>query len=107
MNMQAILIMESEVSQPTASWHRLYQVADGYLELGYHLEGAQGFLLGQVLHPGEAPFPSAQVTLISPQGTPLQRIETPLHTRFRMAVGRLAGHHLELTLGPTTFHIPF
>ncbi|WP_027883140.1 hypothetical protein [Meiothermus rufus] len=106
MHTQAILIMESEASQPSASWSRLYQVADSYLELGYHLEGTQGFLLGQVLHPGEAPFPSAQVTLISPKGTPLQRIETPLHTRFRMAVGPLGKHHLELTLGPTTFHIP-
>lgn len=113
MKQKAILIFSSEsaahqgVRSATSSpgWIKLYQVADCYLDLSYKQEGQQGLLVGQLLNEGGAPFSSAQITLVSPEGTPLQSAEVSPKKGFRMLVGNLAAHRLELTLDQTTFEV--
>jgi hypothetical protein len=113
MKQSAILIMTSEntarqgVRSTTSSpgWIKLYQVDDCYFDLSYSQEGQQGLLAGQLLREGGAPFRSAKITLISPEGTPLQSAKVSPKKGFRMIVGNLTAHRLELTLDHTTFEV--
>ncbi len=112
MKEQAILIMSSEGTQQPglrsvarAGWTKLFQAADYYLDLSYKPDGQQGLLLGQVLREGGTSFNSARVALVGPQGAHLQTEEVTPNTGFRMAVGDVAAHRLELTLDQTTFDV--
>lgn len=113
MKEQAVLIMSSDGatrpglrSAATGSgWTKLFQARDYYLDLSYRHDGQQGLLLGQLLREGGASC-SAKVALVSPEGTPLQIEEVVPNTGFRMVVGDLAAHRLELTLDQTTIEVP-
>jgi hypothetical protein len=113
MKEQAILIMSSEgAARPglrsaasSTGWTRLFQAADCYLDLSYKPEGPQGLLLGQLLGESKASFDTARVALIGPKGARLQTEEIEPNTGFRLTVGSVAAHHLELTLGQTTFKV--
>jgi hypothetical protein len=113
MKKQAILILTSEgspgpglrSSAPSSAWTRLYQANDYYLDLSYKRDGEQGLLLGQLLHEGEASSGAARITLVGPEGTPLQTEEITLNSGFRLVVGDVAAHRLELTLDQTTFEV--
>ncbi len=113
MKEQAILIMTSEganspglrTSATSAGWTRLYQAADYYLDLSYKHDGQQGLLLGQILCEGGASFGTAQVVLVGPGGVRQQTEGIAPNTGFRMVVGDLSAHHLELTLDQTTIQV--
>lgn len=113
MKEQAILIMTSEgatrpglrSAAPSSGWTKLFQARDYYLDLSYKPDGEQGLLLGQVLREGGTSFGSAKVALVGPQGTHLQTEEVVPNTGFRMVVGDVAAHRLELTLDQTTFEV--
>lgn len=113
MKEQAILIMSSEGTPqpglrsavPSAGWTKLFQAADYYLDLSYKHDGQQGLLLGQVLREGGTSFKSAKVALVDPQGRHLQTEEVAPNTGFRLVVGDVAPHRLELTLDQTTFDV--
>ncbi|MCX7783016.1 MAG: hypothetical protein N2318_05165 [Meiothermus sp.] len=113
MNEQAILIMTSEgatrpglrSAAPSSGWTKLFQARDYYLDLSYKHDGEQGLLLGQVLREGGASFGTAKVALLSPEGTSLQSEEIVPNTGFRMVVGDVTAHRLELTLDQTTFDV--
>lgn len=113
MKEQAILIMASEgaprpgvrSAAPGSSWTKLFQARDCYLDLSYKHDGQQGLLLGQILREGEASIAAAKLTLVDPEGTPLQTEEVALNTGFRLVVGDVTAHHLLLTLDQTTFDI--
>ncbi|GIW25287.1 hypothetical protein [Meiothermus sp.] len=112
MKEQAILIMTTEKDvhpglRSTASgpgWTRLYQAKDYYLDLSYKPEGKEGVLLGQLLREGSSADP-IKVALVGPKGTPLQTQEVLPNTSFRLAVGEIKTHHLEITLGQTTLEV--
>ena len=107
MKQNAVLIVSSEdISCQEASslgWVRLYWVADCYLDLSYKLEGQQGLLAGQLLCEGKPPLKSAAITLVGPEGTPLQSAKVLPKKGFRMFVGDLSAHRLELTLDHNTY----
>jgi hypothetical protein len=107
MKQNAVLIVTSEdISYQGASgpgWVRLYQVADCYLDLSYELAGQKGLLTGQLLCEGRPPFKSAVITLVGPEGTPLQSAKVLPKKGFRMFVRDLSAHRLELTLDQNTY----
>ncbi|AWR85660.1 hypothetical protein Mtai_v1c04120 [Meiothermus taiwanensis WR-220] len=111
MKQAAILIMTSK-NNPSSmrsttgtGWSKLYQAADCYLDLSYKQDGPQSLLLGQLLRQGGVSFTSAKATLLDPKGTPVQVAELTPKAGFRMVVGDLTAHRLELTLDQTTFDI--
>lgn len=105
MKQQAILILTSRgtghTGLPGATWTKLFQAGDCYLDLSYQ----QGLLIGQVLREGGVSFTSARATLLDPQGTPLQTAPLTPKAGFRLTVGDLNAHRLELTLDQTTFDV--
>lgn len=113
MKEQAILIMTSEgaprpglrSAAASSGWTKLFQARDYYLDLSYKHDGQQGLLLGQLLREGEASSGAARLTLVGPEGTPLQTEEIALNSGFRLVVGDVAAHRLELTLDQTTFEV--
>lgn len=111
MKQQAILILTSEGAHPGlraasgTGWIKLFQAADYYLDLSYKQEGQQGFLFGQVLREGGVSLAKGRATLLDPQGTPLQTAELSPKAGFRLPVGDLTAHRLELTLGQATFDV--
>ncbi|MCX8088976.1 MAG: hypothetical protein ACK40N_12795 [Meiothermus ruber] len=111
MKQQAILILTSEGTHPglrTApgtGWTKLFQAADYYLDLSYKQDSEQGLLVGQVLREGGVSFSTGKATLLDPQGTPLQTAELTPKAGFRLTVGNLAEHRLELTLDQATFDV--
>ncbi|GIW33124.1 hypothetical protein [Meiothermus sp.] len=113
MKEQAILIMTSEgppgpglrSAAPSSGWTKLFQARDYYLDLSYKHDGQQGLLLGQLLCEGKASVGAAKLTLVDPEGTPLQTEEVVPNTGFRLVVGDVAAHRLLLTLDQTTFEV--
>lgn len=111
MKQAAILIMTSKHSPSGlrtttgTGWSKLYLAADYYLDLSYKRNGQQAFLIGQVLHKDGVSFSTGTATLLDPQGVPLQTTELTPKAGFRLAVGDLTAHRLELTLDQTTFDI--
>lgn len=113
MKEQAILILTSEGASrpglrsaaPSSGWTKLFQAKDYYLDLSYKHDGQQGLLLGQLLREGEASSTVAKIALVGPEGTPLQTKEVAPNTAFRLEVGDVAAHRLELTLDQTTFEV--
>lgn len=105
MKQQAILILTSGSTRhtglPSATWTKLFQAGDCYLDLSYQ----QGLLIGQVLHKGGVSFTSARAALLDPQGTPIQTTQLTPKAGFRLAVGDLNAHRLELTLDQSTFDV--
>lgn len=89
-----------------SGWTRLYQAQDYYFDLSYKPEDDQGLLMGQVLRATGGSLPSpAQAALLGSDGSPLLTEPVSDSGSFRMTVGDITGHRLEVKLDQTTFEV--